>query len=851
MKLLFTFFFTLTFIYSFSQDALVNMVSQDGGPTIQTIELDRYDRLDEVLRSRWLQKDMDPGVIPEGDYMGQAVFSPGGEKIYLSNRGTDYLSIFDWSSMSADTNIKLGDYPSCIDANANFIVVGCQFSDRIYILDAATYAILDSLPVFEQPCRIHISPVADIAYVACDIEDVCLEIDLQSLSVTDTIEDFPIYLQTFSWSTQSGRNWIKYSDFAVTPDGTGLIIHNGQDQLQYFDVASGTVTNTVPIANPRAFNFSGDQASIVCAANPDNVAKLYQVSFPGFLLEDSVEVAGYSLSTNEVVVNQDGSKAYIGTGNNTSTLVKFNTHDFKTFTGTYTAFWLGISPDHRYVVSGQNHFSIVDMETENVTDMYTGLNQSWGLVSPVGNYVFSYDPLLYEGAYYFDFSDPSNIQYLGSSLSGELPEGDAPYRVAMLNSNYKAVTVNNLSYNCSLIDYENNEVIGTVDLGEACYDVIITQDDNYAVCGGYNNHTVKIIDIPSMELIAEVNTGQRPMELTYARMLNRVYAANIQSNSISVIQLDGASSSLLANVPCGVIGVYIPFFGIRSGVEISPTEDYLLVAASFDDKLKIMDTETNQIVADLSVGDFPLAIAFNHDGTRACVSNLFDHTYSIIRVDGAASEVIITNPAVGEYPVDVSYNEEEDLFYICNYYTKGVITVDPENGDLVDNINLNAYGGAFQVEFANGTPVYLTVGTDVVSPGVLYNDTLFELPASPARMDLVTMGSLNGCAGVAMPGPDFLTVVNLDVGVGINIPLSGEKEMIRVYPNPADGMLFVEAEENISEIRLSDAQGRTVIDTIINDRQHRLDVSRLEPGVYVVSVSLASGEISKSRVIVR
>ena len=432
----------LVFLIPFLSLAQNNLADANGDFNGEFTINKKFLDYESAYPDNWL-KNINPGIIPEGDYLGQAVFTPDGQKIFLTNRLTDLVTVYDWETMSVLANINVGVYPSCLDATNEYVVIGCQFSDHVYIIDAINYTIVDSLSTFEQPCKIHIDSINNKAFVACDIDNVCLVIDLQSFTVIDTIQDFPIYLQTYSWSTQSARNWIKYSDFLISPNGDGLIIHNGQDKLMYFDITTSTVTKQVTVLSPRGIAFSGDDSVIVCAANPNNIARLYQINYATFTIQDSVDVAGNYLARNDVVVNQDGTKAYVGTGNNTSTLIKFPTHDFISFASTYTAFWLGVSADHRYVISGQNRFSIVDFETESITDQYLGLNQSWGVVSPINNHVFSYDPLLFEGTYYFDFSDPDDIQYRGYTLSGEVPEGDAPYRVAMVPDDTRAVVINN------------------------------------------------------------------------------------------------------------------------------------------------------------------------------------------------------------------------------------------------------------------------------------------------------------------------------------------------------------------------------------------------------------------------
>jgi len=816
-------------------------MSENGRMDVQT---EHYEPGEKVLtRDLWPNYwgDYDPGTAPEGDYLAQAVFSPDGSKIYLTNRFTDLLTVFEWSTMDVVTNIPTGDYPVCLAATEQHIIVGCQFSDHVFIYDAWDYLLIDSIATGEQPCRVHVSPDGDFAFAACDIDDVCTVIDLTSMTVTKTINDFPVYLQTISWSTQSARNWAKYSDFLVSPGGGHLITHNGQNQVLAFNVATGNIDYSGDVESPRAVAFAGDSNSVVCASNPFNVASVHSFVWPGLDLETSVEISGYRLATNEIVADADGSKAYIGTGDNTSTLVRLYMGDFITFSNTYTAFWLGVTHDHRYAVGGQYRFSVIDLENEVMTDQFQGKNQSWGAVSPVDYHVFSYDPLLYEGAHFFDISDPDDIDFRGSVLSGDDPEGDAPYRVAINSDHDCIISVNNLSYSCSVIDHPSGEVEATIDLGEACYDVVTFGD--YAVLGGYNNNTVKIVDLVSLELVAEVTTGQRPMELEAHPYESIVYAGNIKSNSISVIDIDGENSQVIATIPCGVIGVYIPFFGIRSGIEITPSGDYLLVAASFDDQVKVIDTETNQIVKSLDVGDFPLAIAFNGSGSTACVTNLFDHTFSLISLDGANSEVTGTWPANGDYPVDVDYLSYDEEFWLCTYNSGNITKFDATDGSYKGQVNMNAYGGVWQMDFYNiSEPVYLTVGNDDYGPSIIFQDSIFGLPAGASDLELGNM-YFGAYAVAPVPGPDYVSVIELDWLEHTEDKANSDNENIMVFPNPFNEGIYLETSELAGEYRLLDINGKVVASGGLDNYRTYIEVRLSEPGLFLLEFRMENDKV--------
>ena len=152
--------------------------------------------------------------------------------------------------------------------------------------------------------------------------------------------------------------------------------------------------------------------------------------------------------TFETAVNMDGARAFFGVSNNQSVLVKFETGDFVTFSNTYTAFWVGVSPDHTRAVSGQYNFSIVDFATETVLGQASGNSQSCGAVSPVGNRCVGFDPHRNEGLYFYDYTTPGPGMYLANTAAGLDPEGDAPHRIAVTPDGAKAVCTSVLSGQC-------------------------------------------------------------------------------------------------------------------------------------------------------------------------------------------------------------------------------------------------------------------------------------------------------------------------------------------------------------------------------------------------------------------
>ena len=189
--------------------------------------------------------DVDPGVAPEGDFMGFSAFTRDGNRVLLTNRMTNNVTVYDWVTQSVLTNVTVGSYPGGIACTDSFAVITLGFVDSVIVLRLSDYSIAARLPADSQPWVVRISPDQHTAYVACDISNSCEVYDLQNLTHAGTIASFPIFLSTYTWNSENGRNSFTFSDFEVTPDGSHLILPAGDDSIFFYNSATGVCDDTL------------------------------------------------------------------------------------------------------------------------------------------------------------------------------------------------------------------------------------------------------------------------------------------------------------------------------------------------------------------------------------------------------------------------------------------------------------------------------------------------------------------------------------------------------------------------------------------------------------------------------
>lgn len=850
-----------------AQHGNMNLNSRNGDLQVEQMMVEKGKTISDFLdiqAMRAVQQEVNPGIDPEGDYVHRMAYSGDGAYLLQANAITNNVTVWDAETMDVVANVPVGFFPVDVACTQNYAIVPCVFADSVFVIDLSDFSIAATFTTGEQPAVVEVSHDGTMAFVGCDIDDVVEVINLENLTHEASIGNFPVSLKSASWISGSGRFYYTWQQFVVSPDDMSIITSNYDGKILKFDIETGMVVSEISgLGNVTELNFSGD-GEILVAVEYATPATLYQINYADFEIVHSLTLDGLGIWGGGVAVNPDGSKAFLGVNGNQTALVRFETNDYLLYSITQTAFWCDNTYDHLYAVSGQFRFTIFEFESELIRGYYWGNSQYLGAVSPTAYQAAGVDPGRYEGPAFYDFADPSTVNYKGKRPSGQVPEGDVPYYAAVANDGSKAVVVNNLSENVSIINLENNEIEDIIDIGEAGYEVEITNNSKYAIVGGYDLNTIKIIDLETNELISSVGTGQRPMMIAIAPDDSYAYIGNLKSNSISFVKLDGANSVNEKTISCGVIGVNWSAYGVRSAVEISPTGEYLLVAASFDDNVKVIDTETQEIVAAVPAGDFPLQIAFNADGTYAVVTNFSGNTYSVIRVDGAGSSLVGTFPAGNTGPIRLAYNAVDDVISIVHYSDSHTIyNVNPENGDVISTFSYPQYGAPSQIAFdPEGLPLVLVGPTDTKSAFLIHDNYGYALPSTPiyfgysAEAQIAVVAEGGG-------GPDNVSIIDF-IATGLDEKAKMDNAKLKpiyitgISPNPASENVHISFWKSESlnqplELMLTNLRGemvyRKTLDYLASDSETNIDVSSFSAGVYFINIQSGSYSASKKLIV--
>ena len=194
----------------------------------------------------------------------------------------------------------------------------------------------------------------------------------------------------------------------------------------------------------------------------------------------------------------------------------------------------------------------------------------------------------------------------------------------------KAIVVNNLSDDVSVIDVPTKTVIAIVPVGTTPDSVAITADGSKAYVTNFANNEVFIIDLISNAQFftnngstspKTINVGSHPTELEVVGN-EQVYAINSNFLNPSVSVIDVNSGRVVNVIPVGARPEFIAF---------RPDRKYAYVVNTAAGSISVIDVAKSEVHTTITLkGESLQAVEFKSDGKKAYVINQEDNEILII-----------------------------------------------------------------------------------------------------------------------------------------------------------------------------------------------------------------------------
>jgi YVTN family beta-propeller protein len=269
----------------------------------------------------------------------------------------------------------------------------------------------------------------------------------------------------------------------------------------------------------------------------------------------------------------------------------------------------------------------------------------------------------------------------------------------------------------SVIDTANNAIIATVPVQSSPESVAIAPDDSrlyVTLRRGQEVAVIRVDGCPPHCLLTTIRVGHQP----YAVALNpdgtRAYVTDVGDDKVSVI--DTVDNTVVATMAAG----HAP-----AGIVVSPVSNRAYVASEEDNAISVIDTASNTTVATVPVGPLPQGVALNPAGTRLYVGNTGSNTVSVINT---ISNTVVTTVPVQTHPSRIAVDPDGTEVYVTNYAADSISVIDTSvnrsigtlvAGEAPTGIAVNPSGNLLYVAESNSNAVSVfDIARATVAPSI-------------------------------------------------------------------------------------------------------------------------------------
>ena len=270
-----------------------------------------------------------------------------------------------------------------------------------------------------------------------------------------------------------------------------------------------------------------------------------------------------------------------------------------------------------------------------------------------------------------------------ANLGQEVPSLE---RIYVANESSNTVTV---------VDANSFDVVGTVDtINHAPHDLTISRDGRRLYATNLASGSLSVIDTISLETIASIYTGKRCHVVGLTNDNKHVWVANITDGTVSIVDTD--SYRILGTVP------------ISNAMGIAFSQDGRFAYVSSKDKtVSVIDVSSHRVTKTIPVGANPHFLVVGPNGMIWGTNTGQNDVYII----DPASQSLVASLEVGPSPQQITFaykGTAGPLAYISVGGLNKVIvtTADPQNLKIREQIDVGEKPNGIWAN-ALGTQVYV------------------------------------------------------------------------------------------------------------------------------------------------
>jgi YVTN family beta-propeller protein len=486
-------------------------------------------------------------------------------KIYvLSGFPSNNVTVIDGASNTFKTNVSVGDTPVEIAVNSITNQVYVVNSDRtVSWIDGATDTVRTTVSLGANGFAIAVNPVTNKVFVT--------QPSSNTVSVIDDDINVPSSLGPASnpigVAVNPVSNKIYVTNTAAT-NGNLLVIDGATNATTTvsaggspFAVAVNPVTNTVYVTNSPL----GTNGSVTVINGVDN---------------SILATVTAGLSPNYVAVNPVTNKIYASNSSgNTVTVI-----DGRNPAAPPTTVTVGNRPNGIAINQVTNTLYVANIQdnTVSVIDGATDTVSATVPVSTVSPFAIALNPAT--NKVYVGGSGNGNIVTVidgaNSNVTSTVTAGSGAYNLAVNAVTNKIYVANQFDNSVTLIEGATAAPTRIALLTGSPYAVAVNPVTNkiYVTERGTSSNVIAVIDGASNTLLTNIPAGNSPYFVDVNPVTNRVYATNYLGNSVTAIDVDGHQLVPLNTVITGVVDSETiaplpgdPTFRVFQTVDVTPS----------------------------------------------------------------------------------------------------------------------------------------------------------------------------------------------------------------------------------------------------------------------------------------
>ena len=414
-------------------------------------------------------------------------------------------------------------------------------------------------------------------------------------------------------------------------------------------------------------------------------------------------------------------------------------------------------------------------------------------------------------------SKPEDVQNHAIIAQVSVPNGVHPQGMAVNPANQCLYITNQLSGTVTVLD-RHHQVVRSIQLEPAfpgfTSPVAVTINTNtQSSCYGFAyvacsvSDTIAVIDL-AFTVSAVVRAGVRPVAIAFNPANTCVYAANLVSDTITVIDAESFAELSLSPLPAGNDPI---------GIGIHPVSGEIYIANSLSNTITVY-SKLHAFIANVpGVGQYPASVTYSPANNSMYAVSEQSNTISQVNVSEHNVVAIINT---GQHPYNSFFNEGNNFVYVQNRGDNSVTVIRPDNtwinglsfGPQHTGGVFSRYSGSIYIS-NSATNMINVIGYATANGGIQFNPDYAEL-----LEDLKNSPAIVQHAKFVVTGPERLNTFRLNkltpTGRQNSKPLSFE-----LYASP-------QARLNVAEV--TELSG-TIIDGKMN-WQFRL------PGLHSVAI---------------